>query len=1529
MLKKENIKSIDNPPPLKIELNSGDDNNQFAENIINTVREPLIVLDQDLKVVTASRSFYNFFKVNVDETIGKLIYDLGNKQWNIPKLRELLETILPEKTTFDNYEVEHKFSTIGKRIMLLNARQIERAFGKEKVILLAIEDITERKHKEEALSEKNRMTSQYLDILLDHAHAPIIIWNSSLVIKRFNHEFEKLSGYSSAEVIDKKIDILFPEDEIDLTLELIKNNISDDKSEILDIDILTKDKDIKTVLWNSSNIFDEEEKDIVATIAQDITRHRRTEEALSASEAKTRTILEAISTGIIIVDPETHTIEDINSEAVRLIGEKKEKIVGSSCHKYICSAETEKCPITKLGQKIDNSEHILINKEGKRIPILKTVTQINLGGRKLLLENFTDITERIHAEETLHESEAKLDEAMKIAKLGTWEYDVAQDQFKFNDQFYKILHTTAEREGGYFMPPMQYAKKFVHPDDMVLVRAEIKKALETTDPNYISRLDHRIIYSDGKTGYFNVNIRILKDSQGRTVKTYGVNQDITAGKNAEEKIRNLAKFPSENPSPVLRIAKNGTLLYVNETGLKQLPEWNLQTEHTAPNMLMDVVSNILNIGEKQEVEFEHSEKIYSFHIVPIVESEYVNLYGQDITERKQADKTLKRSEKLLNSTGKIAKVGGWELDIKTNKVTWSEETYLIHEVPLDKDPTLEEAINFYHPDDLPILQEAIKNAVEKAEPFNLTLRFITAKGNSLFTSSMCEPIVEDGEVVKLIGTFQDITESKKAVDALKRSEDKLKEAQKIGKIGSWEFDIATQQITWSEELYNLVERDPMQGPPNFEENMAYFVPDDSRKLQDQVRRAIENGELYDDDYQLNLPSGKQAYQHNSVKIIKDENGRVTKLLGIAQDITERKLAEEKILENEKRFIELFDNAPIGYHELDNNGRITRINQTEINMLGYSREEMVGQFIWTFTGDEKKSRQRVIDKLKGILPAANSEERIYKRKDQTTFSGLVEENILHDSENNIIGIRTTIQNITKLKNTQNELRKLSRAVEQSPTSVTITNPYGDIEYVNEKFCRLTGYKLKEVIGKNARFLNSGQQNKEFYEELWNTILSGKVWQGEMLNKKKNGELYWVSSLISPLLNDNGDITNFIAIKEDITEQKKIRSALLISEERYNAIFNASLELVYIFDLEGQILEVNNQALNLFGYTLEESKSINLYDLLEPDDLITASNNIDYVVANGVNQGPQEYRVRTHKGEELFIETSAVRLDKDGKPYAIMGIARNITERKHAEKVMVEAKEKAEEMNRLKSNFLANMSHELRTPLIGILGYADLLGKELKDEDLIEMAKTIKLSGQRLNKTLNNILNISNIETRKRLINIKKHNLIKYLIEQVELFKAAAKLKGLSLNFQNKEEILNAYIDEELFVVIIDNLLNNAIKFTETGSITLIAKQQEDLVVIEVIDTGIGVPEKFHNLIFEEFRQASEGYNRNFEGTGLGLTIAKRYTELMGGTIGLKNNLEEISSGLPVNINNKAGGSTFVLTLPVNENITENLITTNWS
>ena len=153
---------------LEVIKKSADEASDFAESVINTIREPLLALDQDLRVVKVSRSFYDFFKVRPEETVGELIYDLGNKQWDIPKLRELLETILPQQTTFDNYEVEHDFATIGRRIMLLNARQIEQAWGKERIILLAIEDITERREVEDGL-EKTRKELEIIKKSADEA----------------------------------------------------------------------------------------------------------------------------------------------------------------------------------------------------------------------------------------------------------------------------------------------------------------------------------------------------------------------------------------------------------------------------------------------------------------------------------------------------------------------------------------------------------------------------------------------------------------------------------------------------------------------------------------------------------------------------------------------------------------------------------------------------------------------------------------------------------------------------------------------------------------------------------------------------------------------------------------------------------------------------------------------------------------------------------------------------------------------------------------------------------------------------------------------------------------------------------------------------------------------------------------------------------------------------------------------------------------------------------------------------------------
>lgn len=348
--------------------------------------------------------------------------------------------------------------------------------------------------------------------------------------------------------------------------------------------------------------------------------------------------------------------------------------------------------------------------------------------------------------------------------------------------------------------------------------------------------------------------------------------------------------------------------------------------------------------------------------------------------------------------------------------------------------------------------------------------------------------------------------------------------------------------------------------------------------------------------------------------------------------------------------------------------------------------------------------------------------------------------------------------------EEKIKKLLLGVEQSPASIIITDSESNIEYVNKKFISVTGYSSAEVIGKNTRILKSGENDPKIYEELWSNIKAGKEWRGELCNRKKSGDRYWEAVLISPLISNDGNITNFIALKEDITEQKKLM------------------------------------------------------------------------------------------------------------------------------KELIEAKDKAEETNRLKSNFLANMSHELRTPLIGILGYAEIIQEKMKDTVYFEMVNTILNSGRRLKETLNLLLDLSYIESNKTEIRMEVIDIKDNINETVKLFKASAEKKNLSIITVFPDEPVSAKLDDKLFSQIMNNLLNNAIKFTNSGGVSIAVSNQANneynFVKIQVRDTGIGIPEEKIDIIFEEFEQVSEGYGREFEGTGLGLTLVKKFTELMGGKVGVE-------------------------------------------
>lgn len=475
-------------------------------------------------------------------------------------------------------------------------------------------------------------------------------------------------------------------------------------------------------------------------------------------------------------------------------------------------------------------------------------------------------------------------------------------------------------------------------------------------------------------------------------------------------------------------------------------------------------------------------------------------------------------------------------------------------------------------------------------------------------------------------------------------------------------------------------------------------------------------------------------------------------------------------------------------------------------------------------------------------------------------------------------------------------KLSKAIEQSPSSIVITDINGNIEYVNPKFSQITGYNLEEAIGQNPRILKSGTHDNSFYENLWQTILAGKDWRGEFHNRKKSGELYWEEAVISPLFNEQGEITHFIAVKEDITEKKIMLEQIVESEERFRSIWENSLDGMRLLDENGIIVDVNPAYCKLVGMKLNELRGRPLNTVYEMKDSSEESvRKFRERFRNKTVDKKFEVETNLWNGKKIWLELSNSFIEFPGSKTLLLSIFRDVTDKKQMIDELIDAKVRAEEMNRVKSYFFANMSHELRTPLVGILGFSEVLKGELKDQpDLSRMIDLINTSGQRLLETLNMILNISKLEAGKLEVRLTDANIIPLLETSFNLFSSIAKKKNLEYKLIKPKDEIICRIDPSLFQNIFNNLINNAVKFTKQGSIVVNVKLNDENVTIEVSDTGIGIPETHQAVIWEEFRQASEGINRSFEGTGLGLTIVKKYTELLGGKISLKSKAGEGST-----------------------------------
>ena len=605
----------------------------------------------------------------------------------------------------------------------------------------------------------------------------------------------------------------------------------------------------------------------------------------------------------------------------------------------------------------------------------------------------------------------------------------------------------------------------------------------------------------------------------------------------------------------------------------------------------------------------------------------------------------------------------------------------------------------------------------------------------------------------------------------------------------------------------------------------------------------------------------------------------------------------------------------GIYVTDGSGVITRINPAGCAILGYAEEELLGRVghdmfhcheANTFLSQENCPFLTALNRGERY----DAEEIFLTRDGSLLYVEVASRPIFKQGVH--AGSVTAFHDISERKRTEKALReseergrKLSTVVYQSPVSVIITDTEGTIEYVNRKFEETTGYTLDEVAGKNPRIVKSGEMPPEIYGNLWNTILDGGEWKGELHNRRKDGTLFWENVTISPI-REAGGISHFVALKEDITERKTMEEALRDSETLQSSLMeHLPVGLVMIDATSRTIESVNPAAAGLFGAPAEQIVGRRCHNFLCP-----ANEDSCPIMDLGQNVDNSDRVMIRADGSRIPILKTVTRVRIGGQDKLLECLV-DISTRKEAEEAMQQLNSQleaaiqraegltreAEVANQAKSSFLANMSHEIRTPMNAILGMVHLaLGTELSGRQRDYLVK-VERSAKSLLGILNDILDFSKVEAGKIVMEHAEFNL-QEVLDNVATVVGVRVSEDLEFVITVEGRVPRFLQGDSLRLgQVLINLAGNAAKFTRKGEIRIDVRieasdsQDRITLVFEVSDTGIGMSQEQVLTLFTPFSQADVSTSRQYGGSGLGLSISKHLVEMMGGELSVQSQLGE--------------------------------------
>jgi len=480
----------------------------------------------------------------------------------------------------------------------------------------------------------------------------------------------------------------------------------------------------------------------------------------------------------------------------------------------------------------------------------------------------------------------------------------------------------------------------------------------------------------------------------------------------------------------------------------------------------------------------------------------------------------------------------------------------------------------------------------------------------------------------------------------------------------------------------------------------------------------------------------------------------------------------------------------------------------------------------------------------------------------------------------------------------DLRLRNRIIEDSSNGVVIadaTRPDQPILYVNRAFTRITGYSAAEVLGRNCQFLQGPNTERDMLDALRRALRECSDVQVILRNYTKDGREFWNELSISPIRNGRGEVTHFVALQNDISDRIAAQRQLVARENYLRRVLNSTHDAIIVIDAQGLIESFNTGAEVMFGYSAAEMIGQNV-SLLVPEPHRTQHDHYLRRYREGGNAVilgiEREFEAQRKDGSSFSMALRVNEMQEEGQ-LRFIGVIHDISVRKCAEDVLREAKEAAEAAAEAKTQFLANMSHEIRTPMHGVLGALEMLRDSPLSTVQQRYLNTASTSAEILLTLIDEILDFSRLEAGKLHIENLDFELRRTVEDVTAMLGQHAHAKHIELACfiaPDTPDLLQG--DPIRLRQVLTNLIGNAVKFTEKGEVVVNVTVEPEIPLtrgvmlrFEVRDTGIGIAIDKQPLLFEPFVQADGSTSRRFGGSGLGLSIARRLVELMGGTIGL--------------------------------------------